>query len=271
VTDALVEPSLAAANAGERFQFLRHGYFIVDEDTQPGRLVFNRIVELPDSYSGKRGGVDPAPKAEPAQQAAASEPVESVGSLSEGRERARSADAELAARYARYQDDLGLAAEQADILTGSRDLADFFETALSVGGSARTVANLITNDVQRELKDKSVAELPFTAAYLGELAQIIDAGTINSNAAKTVYTEMATGGGSPKAIVKKLGLDQTVDASELEAIIAGVLAGMPDKVGEYRGGKTSLLGMFTGQVMRATGNKADPKQVQQILKRQLEA
>ncbi|MCB0025095.1 MAG: glutamine--tRNA ligase, partial [Caldilinea sp.] len=271
VSDALVEPSLAAANAGERFQFLRHGYFIVDEDTQPGRLVFNRIVELPDSYSGKRGGDDPAPKAEPARQAAAPEPVESIGSLSEGRERARQADAELAARYTRYQEDLGLAAEQADILTGSRDLADFFETALGVGGSARTVANLITNDVQRELKDKSVAELPFTATYLGELAQIIDAGTINSNAAKTVYAEMAAGGGSPKAIVTKLGLDQSVDASELEAIIAGVLAGMPDKVGEYRGGKTSLLGMFTGQVMRATGNKADPKQVQQILKRQLEA
>ena len=271
VSDALVEPSLAAANAGERFQFLRHGYFIVDEDTQPGRLVFNRIVELPDSYSGKRGGDDPAPKAEPARQAAAPEPVESIGSLSEGRERARQADAELAARYTRYQEDLGLAAEQADILTGSRDLADFFETALGVGGSARTVANLITNDVQRELKDKSVAELPFTATYLGELAQIIDAGTINSNAAKTVYAEMAAGGGSPKAIVTKLGLDQSVDASELEAIIAGVLAGMPDKVGEYRGGKTSLLGMFTGQVMRATGNKADPKQVQQVLKRQLEA
>ena len=108
-------------------------------------------------------------------------------------------------------------------------------------------------------------------AQLGELAKLMDGGTINSNAAKTVYAEMAAGGGSPKAIVAKLGLDQSVDAGELEAIIAGVLAGMPDKVAEFRGGKTSLLGMFTGQVMRATGNKADPKQVQQILKRQLEA
>ena len=271
VTGALLEPSVATAEIGERFQFLRHGYFIVDEDTLPGALVFNRIVELPDSYTARRGGDEPAAQPEPAPAVAAPEPVESVGSLSEWRARARAADPVLAARYESYQDALGLAAEQADILTGSSELADFFEAALGVGGSARTVANLITNDVQRELKDKRVAELPFTATQLGELAQLMDSGTINSNAAKSVYAEMSAGGGSPKAIVTKLGLDQGVDAGELEAIVAGVLAEMPDKVAEFRGGKTSLLGMFTGQVMRATGGKADPKQVQQILKRQLEA
>ncbi len=271
VASARVEPSLAAANVGDRFQFLRHGYFIVDEETRPGRLVFNRIVELPDSYTGKRSGDDTAAKAELARQAPAPEWVESVGSLSEGRERARASDPALAARYVRYQDELGLAAEQADILTGSRDLTDFFETALGAGGNPRTVANLITNDVQRELKDKGVPDLPFTAVHVGELAEIIDAGTINSNAAKSVYAEMVTGGGSPKAIVARLGLDQAVNADELEAIVSSVLGTLPEKVAEYRGGKTSLLGMFTGQIMRATGSKADPKQVQQVLKRQLEA
>jgi len=271
IVDARVEPSLATASAGERFQFLRHGYFILDDDTQPGRLVFNRIVDLPDSYAGKRGGDDAAPKTEPVRQAAAPTLVESVGSLSEGRARARAAIPELAAQYARYQAELGLAVEQADILTGSRELAEFFEAALEAGGSARTVANLITNDVQRELKDKSVADLPFRAGHVGELAQLLDAGTITSNAAKNVYAEMVAGGGSPKAIVARLGLDQAVGASELEAIVAGVLDTLPEKVTDYRAGKVSLLGMFTGQVMRAAGSKADPKQVQQILKRHLEA
>ena len=82
---------------------------------------------------------------------------------------------------------------------------------------------------------------------------------------------MAAGKGAPQAIVRRLGLDQTLSTTELTAIVQQVLATLPDKVAEYQSGKTSLLGMFTGQVMRATGNKADPKQVQALLKQQLEA
>jgi glutaminyl-tRNA synthetase len=267
---ALVEPALADAQPGNRYQFLRHGYFIVDADTRPDKLVFNRIVELPDAYTARQTGADPERKAK--SEAADATPSEVVvGSLSEERVRARASDAKLAERYRYYIDALELSPEQADPLTGSRAVVTFFEAALASGASARTAANWINNDVLRELKDSSIDDLAFSGADLGELARLVDNGAVTTAAAKTIYAEMAAGRGAPQAIVHRLGLDQTLSATELTAIVRQVLAGLPDKVAEYRSGKTSLLGMFTGQVMRATGNKADPKQVQALLKQQLEA
>jgi glutaminyl-tRNA synthetase len=267
---ALVEPALADAQPGNRYQFLRHGYFIVDADTRPDKLVFNRIVELPDAYTARQTGADPERKAK--SEAADATPSEVVvGSLSEERVRARASDAKLAERYRYYIDALELSPEQADPLTGSRAVVTFFEAALASGASARTAANWINNDVLRELKDSSIDDLAFSGADLGELARLVDNGAVTTAAAKTIYAEMAAGRGAPQAIVHRLGLDQTLSATELTAIVRQVLAGLPDKVAEYRSGKKSLLGMFTGQVMRATGNKADPKQVQALLKQQLEA
>ncbi|HQY93452.1 MAG TPA: glutamine--tRNA ligase, partial [Caldilinea sp.] len=266
----LVEPALADAQPGNRDQFLRHGYFIVDADTRPGKLVFNRIVELPDAYTARQTGADAERKAKSeAASAVQSEAV--VGSLSEERVRARASDAGLAERYSHYVDALELSPEQADPLTGSRAVVTFFEAALASGASARTAANWINNEVLRELKDSSIDDLAFSGADLGELARLVDDGAVTTAAAKTIYAEMAAGKGAPQAIVRRLGLDQTLSTTELTAIVQQVLATLPDKVAEYQSGKTSLLGMFTGQVMRATGNKADPKQVQALLKQQLEA
>ena len=269
LANALVEPALADAAVGDRFQFVRHGYFIVDLDAQPTRLVFNRIVELPDAYNARQS---PSPAPQPKVEPAPPTPGEAaMGSLSEERARARAADSWLAERYAHYIDALGLSAEQADPLTGSREVAAFFEAALATGAAARTVANWVNNEVLRHLKDKGIGALAFDGAELGELAKLIDSGAVTTAAAKTIYAEMATGAGAPHAIMRRLGLDQSLSQEELQRIVAQVLAGLPEKVAEYRGGKTSLLGMFTGQVMRATGNKADPRQVQALLKQQLEA
>lgn len=269
LANALVEPALADAAVGDRFQFVRHGYFIVDLDAQPTRLVFNRIVELPDAYNARQS---PSPAPQPKVEPAPPTPGEAaMGSLSEERARARAADSWLAERYAHYIDALGLSAEQADPLTGRREVATFFEAALATGAAARTVANWVNNEVLRHLKDKGIGALAFDGAELGELAKLIDSGAVTTAAAKTIYAEMATGAGAPHAIMRRLGLDQSLSQEELQRIVAQVLAGLPEKVAEYRGGKTSLLGMFTGQVMRATGNKADPRQVQALLKQQLEA
>ena len=166
---------------------------------------------------------------------------------------------------------LGLTAEQADPITGSREVVAFFEAALATGANARTVANWINNEVLRLLRDRRDGALPFSGADLGELAKLIDAGAVTTAAAKTIYAEMAAGAGSPQQIVHRLGLDQTLSESELTALVQQVLAKLPDKVAEYRNGKVSLLGMFTGQVMRVTGGKAEPKQVQEVLKQQLDA
>jgi glutaminyl-tRNA synthetase len=270
IANAQLEPALADTASGNRYQFLRHGYFIVDADTQAGKLVFNRIVELPDAYNAKlpnpgNARKDKAEPATPAQSEVA------VGSLSDERVRARAADAWLAEKYAHFTGALGLSSEQADPLTGSREIAAFCEAALATGASARTVANWVNNEVLRHLKDKGIGDLPFSGADLGELAKLIDSGAVTSAAAKTIYAEMAAGKGAPREIVHRLGLDQSLGAAELQAIVAQVLAGLPEKVAEYRGGKTSLLGMFTGQVMKAAGGKAEPKQVQAALKQQLDA
>ncbi|MFO7631805.1 MAG: glutamine--tRNA ligase/YqeY domain fusion protein [Caldilinea sp.] len=268
--DALVEPSLAGAEAGCRYQFLRHGYFIVDTDSVDGSLIFNRIVDLPAAFANKLAGIvkgrEPRSTAETLRQTGVV-----VGSISEERERARAADPWLAEKYASFIALPGLTPEQADPLTGSREVVAFFEAALATGAGARTVANWINNEVLRELKDKRIDDLPFNGADLGELAKLIDAGAITTAAAKTIYTEMAAGKGAPQEIVHRLGLDQSLSNEELTALVHQVLAKLPDKVAEYRGGKSNLLGMFTGQVMRATGGKADPKQVQELLKQQLEA
>ena len=270
IANARLEPALAEAAIGNRYQFLRHGYFIVDADTQASKLVFNRIVELPDAYNAKlpNPGNARKDKAEPAPPAQ----IEvAVSSLSEERLRVRAADAWLAEKYAHYTGALGLSSEQADPLTGSREVSAFFEAALATGASARTVANWVNNEVLRHLKDKGIGDLPFSGADLGELAKLIDSSAVTSAAAKTIYAEMAAGKGAPREIIHRLGLDQSLDAAELQAIVAQVLAGLPEKVAEYRGGKTSLLGMFTGQVMKAAGGKAEPKQVQAALKQQLDA
>lgn len=270
IGEALVEPSLANAEIGSRYQFVRHGYFIVDSDSTPGKLVFNRIVDLRDAFSAKLSG--DGSNADGRQEAEKPAPAEVVvGSISEERERARAADPWLAEKHASIIAMLGLTPEQADPITGSREVVEFFEAAMTTGANARTVANWINNEVLRLFRDRRDSELPFSGVDLGELAKLIDAGAITTAAAKTIYAEMAAGAGSPQQIVHRLGLDQTLSESELTAVVQQVLANLPDKVAEYRGGKVSLLGMFTGQVMRATGGKAEPKQVQEVLKQQLDA
>jgi Asp-tRNA(Asn)/Glu-tRNA(Gln) amidotransferase B subunit len=127
----------------------------------------------------------------------------------------------------------------------------------------------VGNDVLRELKGRAIHDLPFGGVEIGELVRLVDKPAITSAAAKNVFAAMLAEGGSPEAIVKRLGLDQALSPDDLSRIVDQVLASMPAKVAEYRSGKTSLLGMFTGQVLKATGGKANPQQVQDLIKAKL--
>ena len=171
----LVEPSLAAAAPGSRWQFVRHGYFIVDEiDTQGGALVFNRIVDLPDAYGRALAAAqEPAPvQTKAPKNGDRPQPTAaSIGSISEERVRARAENADLAARHDRYIAELGLPVEQADVLTGDPAVAHFFEAALAVSGNAKASANWVNNEVVRELKGRPVEGLPFTGAELGDAGE----------------------------------------------------------------------------------------------------
>jgi glutaminyl-tRNA synthetase len=288
IADALVEPSLAQTPAGERFQFVRHGYFVADSvDSRPGALVFNRIVELPDAFNkaldkqANGAGSEAAkpskgkgePKGEPAAGAAAAGATAvaapATGSFSDERARARSASSLLAQRYDYYIDVLGLTPEQADVLTGDETVVHFFDAAVAVYNNPRASANAVANDVLRELKGRSPEQLPFSAVQLAELVKLQDQQAITSAGAKSVFATMLAEGGSPGEIVRRLGLDQVLSAEELAQVVDQVLEGLPAKVAEYRAGKTSLLGMFTGQVIKATGGKASPQAVQEILKDRL--
>ncbi len=277
VTEARIEPSVGDDPPGSRYQFERLGYFVSDiVESSPGKLVYNRIITLRDSWA-KQSQAEQEP-----EQAAAratgevakdgnskSIEAENRRSRTDAREELRAGMPELAERLTRYTDELGLPFEDADVLTGDLALARFFEDALAAHEAPRAVANWVTNEVLRELKGRELAELPFGGAAVGKLVKLIDQGTISATIGKEVFAAMLEGGGSPEQIVRERGLEQIADAAHLEPIVAQVVAANPDKAEQYRSGKTGLLGFFIGQVMRATQGKANPQLVQTLVEREL--
>ncbi|MBX3012673.1 MAG: glutamine--tRNA ligase/YqeY domain fusion protein [Caldilineaceae bacterium] len=279
VLQGLVEPSVGNALPGDRFQFERQGYFVADSvDSQPGALVFNRIVDLRDSWAKATqadNGTGSAPRAAkvPTALAATAVPAESNTanrkSRTEARDEVRAQQPALAERLAHYTTALGLPFEDADVLTGDLALADFFEAALAVHRNAKSVANWVLNEVLRELKESPLDTLHFSGAQLGQLVALVDANTISSAAAKEVFAELMTTGGDPKSIVETRGLQQVSDTAQLLPLIEQVIAANGEKAAQYRNGKTGLLGFFVGQVLRQTGGKANPQVVQTLVQEQL--
>lgn len=175
----------------------------------------------------------------------------------------------------RYRDRLGLTEQDARLLATERKLGEFFERAVELHDEPQSVdpqsvANWVVNELQRERKERPLADLPFGPAEVAELVALIDAGTISTKIAKEVFAVMLEEGGKPGEIVDRRGLEQLTDESSLEPVVAEVLAAHPGKVEEYRGGKTALLGFFVGQVMRATSGRANPQLVNELLRRRLD-
>ncbi|GIV76831.1 MAG: hypothetical protein KatS3mg050_1225 [Litorilinea sp.] len=121
----------------------------------------------------------------------------------------------------------------------------------------------------RELKGRSLDQLPVRPEQMGQLVALIDREVISTTAAKEVFAEMLTTGEDPQAIVQRRGLQQITDAEALAPLVQQVIQANPDKVAQYRGGKTGLMGFFVGQVMRQTQGKANPQLVQQLLQEKL--
>ncbi len=176
-------------------------------------------------------------------------------------------------RRQRFVEAFGLTDYDAARLTADRDLADYFEACLAHAPQAKPAANWILGALMAWLnaEGRSIDQSPVTPEHLGQLLALIDAGTISGKIAKTVFEEMARTGQAPQAIVEARGLVQVSDAGELEAVVTKVLAAAPDEVAAYRQGKKKLMGFFVGQVMRETRGKANPKLVNEILQRMLEA
>ena len=174
-------------------------------------------------------------------------------------------------KRSRFIDQYGLPAYDADLLTSDRELADYFEDCVHKFAQPKTVSNWIMGALLGILnaRGKTIEESPVSAENLAALLELIDADVISGKIAKSVFDEMAQTGKAPAQIVKEKGLVQISDADAIEAVILKVIAGNPKEVEAYRNGKTKLMGFFVGQVMRETKGQANPKLVNEILKKRL--
>ncbi len=181
------------------------------------------------------------------------------------------------ARRARFISEYGLPEYDAGVLTATKELADYYETAVGEHANPKAVSNWVMGDIIRIANEAAVdsepdfSAIPVSAPRLAALVKLIDEGTISGKIAKTVFEKMVTSEDSPADIVAREGLVQESDEGKLGGIIDELLSANPDKVEEYRGGKDKLLGFFVGQVMKASGGKANPQVVNKLLKEKLSA
>ncbi len=175
-----------------------------------------------------------------------------------------------AARKERFVSRYGLPAYDADILTQTPRMADFFEAA-ALHAPPKKVSNWMMTELLALLKEsgRDIASSPVTPAGLAELLALVDKGTISGKMAKEVFAEMFAGGRTPGEIIAARGLSQVSDAGSLEALVDKVLAENPEEVRAYRGGKEKLLGFFVGQAMKASQGKASPAMLNEIMRKKL--
>jgi len=176
------------------------------------------------------------------------------------------------ARKKRFVESYALPAYDAGVLTADRDLADYFERCLDEFDNAKLVSNWVMGPLLGMLNagGLEINAAPISARRLAELLKLLASDRISAKIAKTVFDEMARTGEPAGRIVARKGLGQISDSSALEAVVADVLAAYPEESAAYRSGKTKLLGFFVGQVMRETRGQANPKLVNEILKKQLD-
>jgi aspartyl-tRNA(Asn)/glutamyl-tRNA(Gln) amidotransferase subunit B len=173
-----------------------------------------------------------------------------------------------AAKRARLMATHGLSSYDAGVLTSEQVIADYFETVVLAGAPGKYAANWVMHDGMTGYKASGEFAVP--APRLAELIALVDAGVVSHQAAKKVYAELAASGGEPRAVAEALGLLQVRDESALEGWVDEVVAAHPKEVERYRAGEVKLLGFLTGQVMKRSQGKADPKGVQPVLQRKLE-
>ena len=175
------------------------------------------------------------------------------------------------ARRARYRESFGLPAYDSQVLTEDRDVSEFFEAAVALYGQPKTVSNWVMRDVLAAATEagKSLRELPLEPSHLVELLRLVDSGRITASSAREVFAEMARTGERAEAIVRARGLEAVSDAGQLERHARDVIAANPAQVAKLRAGDAKLLNFFVGQVMKATGGKADPARLREVLTRLL--
>jgi aspartyl-tRNA(Asn)/glutamyl-tRNA(Gln) amidotransferase subunit B len=177
------------------------------------------------------------------------------------------------ARAERFVREYGLPEYDADLITSSRRLADWYEAAVKEYDDPKAVANWVMGELLRLLKaeGKEIEEQPLTPAHLVEMLKLMEAGTISGKIAKSVFEEMFQTGKRAEQIVKEKGLVQISDEGELVRIIDAALAANPKSVADFKAGKEAALGFLVGQVMKETKGRANPGLVNRLLRERLAA
>ncbi len=175
------------------------------------------------------------------------------------------------ARKQRLMEEYGLPAYDAAVITASKDLADYFDHCLEHFTDAKTVSNWIMGELLRLLNARNMeaAAAPVSPKGLAELLKLMDKGVISGKIAKQVFEEMFETGKSAADIVKEKGLEQISDQGELEQVVDRVIAENPRSVEDYKNGKKKAIGFLVGQVMKATGGKANPQLANKLLQEKL--
>ena len=177
------------------------------------------------------------------------------------------------AKRERFIKEYALPPYDANVLTSSKSLANYFEAALKKFAHPKALSNWIMSELLRELNrdDREIEECPVTPENLAELLHMLDSGVISGKIAKAVFEKMYADGRSARQIVDEEGLTQVSDESEIETVIEQVLSDNPKEVDQLLTGKEKLFGFLVGQVMRKTKGKANPQLVNEILRKKLES
>ncbi len=171
-------------------------------------------------------------------------------------------------KFERYIKEYSLTEYDADVLVSDKDLAEFFENAVSnYSKNPKMIANWILNELLGKLNEKgiNISESPVSPEHIAELVELIDTGVISGKIGKEVFEEVFKTKKSPKQIVEEKGLKQVSDEGEIRKIVEEVVNSHPNEVEKFKAGNTKLMGFFVGQVMKATKGKANPKIVNKIL------
>ena len=176
-----------------------------------------------------------------------------------------------AVRTKRFVSDYGLPEYDATILTASKGMADYFEVCAKQFPQPKTVSNWVMGELMRELNNSGtdISASPVTPERLVSLLQMVDKGTISLKVAREIFPELYRSGKTPEQIVQEKGLTQVSDEGALAKVIEEVLGKNPGQVAQFKEGKQQVLGFLVGQVMKASGGKANPGKVNELLKKKL--
>jgi aspartyl-tRNA(Asn)/glutamyl-tRNA(Gln) amidotransferase subunit B len=179
-------------------------------------------------------------------------------------------------RRARFERELGLSAYDADVLTQRKDVADYFEAGVAAGAPPKDMASWTQTDILRIVRDEKldqalvIHDWPVEPTRLAKLIQLVTNGVVTRNTAKGLLPRLRGNDVDPETLVRAEGLAQVSDRGALEAAVRDIVARNPEQAAQFRAGKDKVMGFFVGQVMKATGGKANAQVVQELLRAALQ-